>query len=133
MPPSHIPPPVLPASPRPAPGPVAASPEAALHVIVTTVGSEATARELADLALQQRLAACIQIEAIHSIYRWAGQVVQEPEWRLWFKTSAARCPDLRAWLVQHHPYETPAIFVVATQDVTPPFMQWVRQEVTPTT
>jgi periplasmic divalent cation tolerance protein len=61
-----------------------------LWCVNTTVGSEAEARRLAELLLQQRLAACVQIEALQSHYRWQGALMCEPEWRLSCKTCPAR-------------------------------------------
>ena len=69
----------------------AQEPANALWLAMTTVGSAAQARELAQAAVQARLAACAQISAIESVYRWQGEVLQEAEWRVLFKTTA------RAW------------------------------------
>ncbi len=110
-----------PASPQPA-GLVA------LVALVTTVGSVDDARRLADAALGQRLAACVQIEAIESVYRWQGAVQHDAEWRLWFKTAAAALPALRAWLGSAHPYELPALFVIDLADPSPGFAAWVQAE-----
>ena len=60
----------------------------ALWLAMTTVGSAAQARELAQAVVQARLAACAQISAIESVYRWQGEVLQEAEWRVLFKTTA---------------------------------------------
>lgn len=37
--------------------------------------------------------ACAQLAAIERVYRWDGRVCADPEWRLMFKTAAARCAD----------------------------------------
>ena len=39
-------------------------------LVVTTVGTREDAQRLARAAIEQRLAACAQIEAIDSVYRW---------------------------------------------------------------
>ena len=55
-------------------------PEAeALLVVSTTVADDAAGRRLAQLALQARLAACVQLSAIESHYVWDGVLQQEPE------------------------------------------------------
>lgn len=87
----------------------AQEPANALWLAMTTVGSAAQARELAQAAVQARLAACAQISAIESVYRWQGEVLQEAEWRVLFKTTARAWPALQAALAQWHPYELPAI------------------------
>ena len=79
----------------------AAAPTPALVALVTTVGSADDARRLAGAAIAQRLAACVQIEAIESVYRWQGAVQHDAEWRLWFKTTVAALPLLFMELIQN--------------------------------
>ncbi len=109
----------------------AQEPAHALWLAMTTVGSAAQARELAQAAVQARLAACAQISAIESVYRWQGEVLQEAEWRVLFKTTARAWPTLQAALAQWHPYELPAIAGWPLDAVLPAFAQWVQEETTP--
>ena len=96
-----------------------------LLAIHTTVAQEADASRLADQAVHQRLAACVQIERIESVYAWQGAVQHEAEWRLLFKTTDARASALLAWLQTAHPYELPAIYSTEVRDATPAYAQWV--------
>lgn len=109
----------------------AQEPAHALWLAMTTVGSAAQARELAQAAVQARLAACAQISAIESVYRWQGEVLQEAEWRVLFKTTARAWPALQAALAQWHPYELPAIAGWPLDAVLPAFAQWVQEETAP--
>lgn len=97
-----------------------------LRGLVTTVGSADDARRLADGAVERRLAACVQIETIESVYRWQGAVQREPEWRLLFKTTAAAEPALRAFLLEQHPYELPALYAMDLAAPTEAFAAWVE-------
>ncbi len=79
-------------------------------LLYTTVSSLAEAEELAQGALQAKLAACVNILSQgHSLYIWQGQIEKAKEYYLLFKTSAALLTPLQAWILQHHSYETPAI------------------------
>ena len=99
------------------------------HLILhTTVGNEADAQTLARLAVEHHLAACVHIEAIQSVYRWQGQLQQDPEWRLAFKTTPHRLPDLLAQLKAAHPYELPAFYTVPAIPATPEWGAWVEGE-----
>lgn len=97
--------------------------------IVTTVARQEDAAKLAQLALDARLAACVQTETIESRYRWKGEVVQERELRLLFKTTAAASARLQALLKAHHPYEEPALYALQPSAVAPSFAAWVAGEV----
>jgi periplasmic divalent cation tolerance protein len=97
----------------------------ALH---TTVATEEEALALAHAVVQARLAACVQTEAIQSVYRWQGTVHTEKEWRLSMKTTQAKSADLMAFVQTHHPYEVPAIYTVEVLDATPAYADWVAEE-----
>ena len=74
-------------------------------VLTSTVDSAIDAERLAQTAVQARVAACVQIEAIHSHYEWQGSLERSAEWRLVFKTLPEAVDELLAWLKAEHPYE----------------------------
>jgi periplasmic divalent cation tolerance protein len=98
-----------------------------LRALVTTVGSAQDARRLADAAVDQRLAACVQITAIESVYRWQGAVQHEPEWRLLFKTTEVAEPALRALILERHPYALPALYALDALEPSEAYREWVVQ------
>lgn len=99
--------------------------------VLTTVAGMDDARRLAALALDQGLAACVQLSAIESHFRWQGRVQCEPEVRLLFKTDADRYPALERCLRAQHPYELPAIFAVPVAQASADYADWVRQSLAP--
>ena len=102
-------------------------------LVVTTVGTAEQARSLAQAMVERRLAACAQITAIESFYRWQGRVEHEPEFRLLFKTRAALYGELEAAIRAIHPYELPAIHAVPTASAYGPYAQWVAASTAPET
>lgn len=96
-------------------------------LVFTTTATEADAQKLANLAIAQRLAACVQLNPIQSVYEWQGKMEQAQEWRVLFKTSAAHYQRLQTLLQQHHPYDTPAIYAIPASHVAAPFADWVQQ------
>ena len=101
---------------------------APLCLVLTTVATREDAQQLARAMVEQRLAACAQISAIDSIYRWNGALQQEPEWRLLLKTTEAARPALQAALRAAHPYELPAIIALPMQ-AEAACADWIEQEV----
>ncbi|WP_457446595.1 divalent-cation tolerance protein CutA [Roseateles sp. P5_E4] len=95
--------------------------------VFTTVANQDQADTLARAAIEQRLAACVQTEAVRSTYRWHDEVTCEPEVRLMFKTSRARYPALEALLLEQHPYELPALFALPVVGATPEYLAWLRE------
>ncbi len=96
-------------------------------LILTTVGNEPAAKHLSRTLVQEGLCACAQIECIESVYQWKGEVVQEPEWRILFKTAADRYAQVEQRLRELHPYELPAIYSLRPDQALPAFADWVTQ------
>lgn len=97
-------------------------------VATTTVDSAEAAQRLAQAAVQARLAACVQVEAITSHYVWQGQQDAGVEWRLVFKTLPQAMDALAQWLHAAHPYDVPQ-WLVRTEQAAPAYAEWVAQQV----
>lgn len=97
--------------------------------VTTTVGSLETAKVLAREILSQKLAACVQLDqGVISLYRWKGELCEEPEVRLVIKSLPDCEAALQALLAQHHPYELPQ-FVAQRMSADETYAQWIRAEV----
>ena len=96
-------------------------------LVVTTVGSREQAQALARTLVHLRLAACVQIEAITSHYRWEGALHEDGEWRLVCKTVPQAVDGLFALLQAQHPYTLPQLVVQPLQ-ASAAYADWVRQE-----
>lgn len=94
--------------------------------VFTAVANQEQAEQLARAAIEQRLAACVQVEAVHSTYRWQGDVVNEPEVRVMFKTNRAAYPALEALLGALHPYDIPAIFALPVAEASATYVDWLQ-------
>jgi periplasmic divalent cation tolerance protein len=97
--------------------------------VLTTTDSEEDAQHLARGAVQARLAACAQIDGpVRSVYRWRGAIESEPEWRVLFKTTAARYEELEAHIRRGHPYETPEIIATEVVSGGEDYLAWLAAE-----
>lgn len=93
----------------------------------TTVAKREDAEQIARTLVEQGLAACVQIEGpVHSVYRWEGKLDAAAEFRLMIKFIPARGRGLEAWLLAHHPYDTPEWFVVRAEQVAEKYLSWAR-------
>jgi periplasmic divalent cation tolerance protein len=95
--------------------------------VVTTVASRAEAQALAHAVVQRRLAACVQISDIDSVYRWQGQVEQAHECRVLIKSTRERYAQLEQTIRELHSYELPAIHAYAFDAIHAPYAQWIAQ------
>lgn len=97
--------------------------------VLTTTGSAETARSLAEGAVEARAAACAQIDGpITSVYRWEGTVRADPEWRVLYKTTTDRYPELEAYIAGAHDYDTPEIIAAPVTHGSDTYLSWVGAE-----
>jgi periplasmic divalent cation tolerance protein len=96
-----------------------------LIVILTTMPNDERADALARTLVDERLAACVHVQApISSTYRWKDAVECETERPLVIKTTRARLQDLETRLRALHPYDLPE-FVVLSAEAGEAYGRWV--------
>ena len=102
-----------------------------LLAVFTTVATLETARRMARALVEHKLAACAQIGEIESFYSWQGEVANDREFRILFKSTEARYPALEAAIRELHDYELPAIHAVALEQVHAPYGRWIEEGCSP--
>ncbi|MEY4708439.1 MAG: hypothetical protein RJB58_2162 [Pseudomonadota bacterium] len=96
-------------------------------MLLTTVASREDARKIANLLIDENLAACVQLLPIESFYVWDGKTQNEAELLLLIKTRTALFDDAIARIKAVHPYTVPEI--VGTQFVAgfQGYLDWIDQ------
>ena len=94
-------------------------------MLMTTLPSQDAARDIARALVEERLAACVQLLPIESIYRWDAKVQQEPEVLLLAKTRAALFEAAAARIKALHPYTVPEIVTLPFSDGAESYFQWM--------
>ena len=89
-----------------------------------------TAEQIARALIDERLAACVNIQApMVSIYRWKGAVERDSERQLVIKTTSSLVPALEQRLRELHPYELPEFIVMPAAGGSEQYLGWVAGEV----
>lgn len=97
-------------------------------IVHTSIDTQERARALAHALVEARLAACVQILPVHSVYRWEERVCGEPEHLLLIKTRSTCYAALQAFVLEHHPYSTPEILRTPVTDGAAPYLQWIHAQ-----
>ncbi|GGI92790.1 divalent ion tolerance protein CutA [Deinococcus wulumuqiensis] len=98
-------------------------------VVLVTLPPE-RASELARTLVAERLAGCVNLlPGVQSVYRWDGDVAEEPETLLLIKTVGEQYPALEARIKSLHPYEVPEIVALPFDRASPEFLSWLRGSV----
>ena len=100
-----------------------------LLVLCTAPATGEVAAELARGLVRERPAACVNIIGpVRSVYRWQGEVQDEPELQLFIKTRQSRYPALERWLIDHHPYEVPEVLALAVTTGAGAYLAWLAEQ-----
>lgn len=100
------------------------------HVVVMiAVPNEEQAVSLARILVEGRLAACVQIQPIRSIYYWQNRLQDEHEHLLLVKTRTDLLATLETTVQIHHPDEIPEISVVPMLMGSSDYLGWIDQQV----
>ena len=97
-------------------------------VVLVTCGSEEEALKIANILVEDRLAACVNLVApIRSIYRWEGKIWDEKEWLLIIKTQKHRFEELEKKVKSLHSYSVPEIISLSITEGSSAYLNWIRE------
>jgi periplasmic divalent cation tolerance protein len=100
-----------------------------VFLVLSTFGDPGAAAAIARTLVEERLAACVNIQGgVRSVYRWQDRVQEDDETLLMVKTTATRLADLTDRLQALHPYELPEIVAVPVTAGSKPYLDWVGGE-----
>ena len=98
-------------------------------IVMTQMPDADSARSMARLLVESRLAACVNImPGVQSIYRWQGQIEQASEVALMIKTTQRHYDQLQQAIVSAHPYDVPEVIALAVTAGHSPYLHWVAAE-----
>lgn len=94
----------------------------------TTIADRPGAEAIARTLVEERLAACVHLWPIASVYRWRGAVEQAEEHVLSIRTRAERFAAVRDRILALHPYDTPEVVALPIVDGSPAYLAWLAEE-----
>ena len=99
-----------------------------LIVVVTSVGTEDQALDIAHALVRNRQAACVNlIPNVHSIYRWKGRVCDDGEFLLLVKTTGKEFAGVKQTIQQINTYELPEILAYRVDEASDGFASWIAK------
>ena len=94
-----------------------------LCVVLSTAPDRETAERIGEALLRERLAACVQYEAVRSQYWWQGELCTDDEVRLYDAVEAA--------ILRLHPYDCPQVLCLAVDAVSAGYQAWAAASANP--
>jgi periplasmic divalent cation tolerance protein len=101
------------------------------RIALVSVPDVKTGRQLAQAALENRLAACANIlPKLESHYWWQGKLESSPECLILFKTTSQKLAALEDLILDQHPYDTPEFVVIPILAGSSAYLNWLTASVT---
>jgi periplasmic divalent cation tolerance protein len=99
-------------------------------IVYITAGSMDEAKSIGRLLVGERLAACVNIFPITSIYRWKDNIEEAGEFVMLLKTVTDKVKDIEKRVRQLHSYEVPCIISFKMDSGSEDYLKWIGECVT---
>jgi len=97
------------------------------HSIYITTKDEEEAKRIGKTLVAEKLAACVNIHPVKSIYRWGGGIEEEEETALLVKTKAELADEVIERVKELHSYEVPCIVSLPIEKGNPDYLKWIKE------
>ncbi|MCQ2739709.1 MAG: divalent-cation tolerance protein CutA [bacterium] len=98
-------------------------------VIYCTVPNKKMAKEITNVLMKHKLAACVSmIENVQSVFSWDGEVVKEKEILMMIKTRRANYGKIKLVIEDLHDYNVPEIIALPIVDCSEDYLKWLVKE-----
>lgn len=99
-------------------------------VVFTTFDRKEFAERVAEKLLTKKLAACVQMTPIESIYSWKGRIEKAEEYLCTIKTREELYGDVEEIIKENHSYEVPEIVAVPIVKGSDDYLSWLNENTT---
>ena len=100
-----------------------------LIIVITTTDQKQIADKITQELLQQKLAACIQIEQVISHYIWQNKKEETLEYRLQIKSLSTKYKDIEAYIRRYHNYDLPEIIAYEVTHCREEYAQYIAENI----
>ncbi len=98
-------------------------------IALTTTSNPEEAAKIAQILLNAKLAACIQVNQIKSYYIWQGSINVDDEQQLLIKCKTQDFVKIQHCIKENHSYETPEIIQIPITDGSSEYFKWINDSV----
>jgi len=94
-------------------------------VMISTFPDKDSAKKIAKLLIEERLAACVQMFPIESMYLWKDEICDENEMMLFIKSRTDLLETIITTIKENHSYEVPEIIRIPITGGLPDYLRWI--------
>ncbi|MGJ0362726.1 divalent-cation tolerance protein CutA [Aliarcobacter cryaerophilus] len=96
-------------------------------IVQTTTSNEEEAKKIAKILIQDKLAACVQLKDIESLYNWDGKLCCEIETLLSIKTKKELFSKVKSKILELHSYDTPEIIELDISNISEDYLKFIKE------
>ena len=96
-------------------------------IVQTTTSNEEEAKKIAKILIQDKLAACVQLKDIESLYNWDGKLCCERETLLSIKTKKELFSKVKSKILELHSYDTPEIIELDISNIREDYLKFIKE------
>ena len=98
-------------------------------VVLVTAASQEQARDLAKVLLEQKLAACVNLMPVTSLFTWEGEMKEEAEVLMIIKSTSALFQEKLITVIKaNHSYDVPEIIGLPIVVGSADYLAWISAE-----
>ena len=94
-------------------------------IIVSTYPDKKSITKISNELVKTKIAACVNITKISSIYAWKGKIENTSEYLALFKTTVKNKKILKEKIKSTHPYNVPEIAEIDITSINKPYLNWL--------
>ncbi|MDO8641128.1 MAG: divalent-cation tolerance protein CutA [Nitrosarchaeum sp.] len=94
-------------------------------IIISTYPNKKSITKIANELVQNKIAACVNITKISSIYSWQGKIENASEYIALFKTTQKNKKSLKEKIKASHPYDVPEIAEINITSINKSYLKWL--------
>jgi periplasmic divalent cation tolerance protein len=97
-----------------------------ITILYTPCPDKKSAKKIGQHLIKEKLAACVQMHKVNSIFPWNGKIESANEVVLFVKTLNKKFPKAKSVIKKNHPYEVPCILHFST-GVNREYYNWMKE------
>jgi len=95
--------------------------------VYSTFPNKKEAKEIGEKLVRKKLAACVNIFPIDSVYSWQRKIVKDKEFATIIKTKRGNFKKVEKFILENHSYTTPCILEIPIGRVTQKYLNWLNK------
>lgn len=96
-------------------------------IVQTTCSSKEEAKNIAKILIEEKLAACVQLSEIESLYNWQEKFCSDNETLLNIKTRKDNFDKIKSKILELHSYDLPEIIQLDIANASEEYLKFIGE------